>query len=291
MESERQAETTARLATLIDLLQEEAGDDAPAPPPNAAASWSEAAVRRFFATGEAPAGAGASDNQPGGGVAQPKRSDGDKPDAMTKAQAALTAAHYRSVAFATGIPFLPHGLFEPDDAVLKRLASDTSLRPFGKLLVGRTGELELAAVSFPVGDDAAQHRGIDLRYFYDVKSPKGTGAKLTAAVVFGDRAAIGAGYFTSVHGGALETVFDESTAELVKANLAPLASTIEFSAAIKKPVPLHTTLLLECSIESVTSGGLRINTVASLKDGAVVLATCKAQLVDVGRLQRAAGSA
>jgi hypothetical protein len=60
---------------------------------------------------------------------------------------------------------------------------------------------------------------------------------------------------------------------------------------LKKPVPLHTSLRVECAIESVASGGLRIHTVGTLKDEqGTVLATCKAQLVDMGRLARATGA-
>ena len=56
---------------------------------------------------------------------------------------------------------------------------------------------------------------------------------------------------------------------------------------IKKPCPLNTSLLIEASIVSVVSNGLRINTEASLKglDGSVY-ATAVAQLVDMGRIAR-----
>ena len=110
-----------------------------------------------------------------------------------------------------------------------------------------------------------------------------------AVVRFGERAAIGSsstGCHTSTHGGAIETAFDEATAELCKASCAALATTVSFSAQIKKPVPLHASHKLECSIESVESGGLRINTVGTLKDEkGVLLASCKAQLVDVTMLR------
>lgn len=38
---------------------------------------------------------------------------------------------------------------------------------------------------------------------------------IRGAVRFGDGAAIGDGFWTSAHGGAIETVLDEATAELV----------------------------------------------------------------------------
>ena len=173
--------------------------------------------------------------------------------------------------------------------MLGRIAAEPGLLPFQKQLLDGSGTLRCAEVSWPVGDDAAA-RGIDLRYYTQGPGPSlGERATLVAAVRFGYRAGIGGeGFFLSAHGGAVESVFDETTAELVKASLGPLASTIEFSAKIKKPVPLHTSLRLECAITSVA--GLRVNTSGRLLDGAgTELASCTAQLVDLGQLRAANG--
>ena len=63
----------------------------------------------------------------------------------------------------------------------------------------------VALISFPSGDNAAQHRGIDLRYFY--QDPDGAAhPKLVGAVRFGNQAAVGAGFFSGAHGGAIEAV-------------------------------------------------------------------------------------
>ena len=285
MQAEREAETTNRLATLIDLL---AGDDSDlaAVPSDAAATWSEAAVRRYFATGKLPAD-DTTEGQPGGGRPQPPSAAAAAPPALLNAQTALTAEAYRRAAIAAGIPLRRHGLFPPRDAVLTRFAADGNLKPFQKHLVNACGALQLTHVSWPVGDDAAE-RGIDLRYFLDVSRGCGPGSRLVAAVRYGRRAAIGADCYTSTHGGAIETAFDETTAELVKITIAPTASTVAFSCAIKKPVPLDTTLLLECTLESIVPGGLRINTSGTLKDErGVLLATATAQLVDVAKLRQA----
>jgi hypothetical protein len=207
MEAQRQAETTRRLALLIDMLHEEAGEGAPAPPEHAAAAWSEAAVRAFFVHGEAPAEAAAvQPGQPGGGRVQAPPGGGAKPEAATRAQNVLEAETYRAVVLAAGIAERPHGLFPPGDGVLRAIVTDATLRPFEKHLVGASCALERAEVSWPVGDDAAR-RGIDLRYFYKTGAPSGVGAKLVAAVRFGDAAAIGAGFWTSTHGGAVESAF------------------------------------------------------------------------------------
>lgn len=287
MQAEREGETTRRLATLVDLLGEESSELCALIPANAASSWSEAAVRRFFATGELPdADEAVNEQQPGGGRRQPPSAPAEPPAALQKAQAQLTAKAYHAAAVAAGIPFRRHGLFPPDDPVLTKIAGERSLRPFQKHLVDGNGQLQLTQVSWPVGDDAAM-RGIDLRYFIDTSRGFGVGARLVGAVRYSKRAAIGADCFTSTHGGAIETAFDEATAELAKASVAPLATTIEFQCQIKKPVPLDTTVWIECTMDSLASGGLRINTSGTMKDAnGVLLATVKAQLVDVGKLRQ-----
>lgn len=288
MQAEREAETSRRLAALIDLLGEESPERVP--PADAAAWWSEKAVRRFYATGELPPADDVTDGQPGGGRPQPAKGAAEPPPALLKAQAALTAQAYLEAAVAHGIPRRRHGLFPPGDAELNKLASNKSLKPFQKHLVDEHGALKLTQISWPVGDDAAE-RGIDLRYFIDTSRGMGVGARLVAAVRYGKRAAIGADCFTSTHGGAIETAFDEATAELAKIAIAPTATTVEFSCAIKKPVPLEETLCLECALDSVASGGLRLNTTATLKDArGVLLATAKAQLVDIAALRKAQGT-
>ena len=288
MQAEREAETSRRLAALIELLSDENPEHAL---PDAAAAywWSEAAVRRFFLTGELPPEANVDDSQPGGGRPQPKNGPAGPPPALLKAQHELTAHAYRSKVVEAGIPRRRHGLFPPNDELLSTLAADAILKPFQKHLVDEHGALLLTQVSWPVGDDAAL-RGIDLRYFIDT-SCYGVGACLVAAVRYSKRAAIGADCFTSTHGGAIETAFDEATAELAKCSIAPTATTVEFSCAIKKPVPLNETLRLECVLDSVASGGLRINTSATLKTTqGVLLASATAQLVDIAALRKAQGT-
>ena len=289
MQAERETEMRRRLETLVELLSDEEPERAGGLPADAASTWSEAAVRRYFATGELPADDITDLKLPGGGRPQPRCSPAEPPPALLQAQNALTADAYRQTVIAAGIPLRRHGLFPPGDATLLSFVADSNLRGFQKHLVDASGTLRLAQVSWPVGDDAAE-RGIDLRYFFDSSKGCGAGARLVAVVRYNRRAAIGADCFTSTHGGAIETAFDETTAELAKITVAPTATTIEFHATIKKPVPLDTTLILECTLESIPPGGLRINTCGTLKDSrGVLLATCTAQLVDVAKLRKAQG--
>ena len=204
METERHAEMTSRLSALVDLLSDDSGLT---PPPEAAATWSEAAIRRWFLTQEVPATAVVDGSQPGGGVVQ-RVPEGPPPTALVSGQDALPVDAYRAAAFARGIPPRPHGLFPPACPVLGRIAADASFAPFEKLLVDATGRLSPTLISWPVGDDAAS-RGIDLRYFAQKANAKGA-STLLAAVRYGARAGIGGdGFHTGAHGGAIESAFDE----------------------------------------------------------------------------------
>ena len=194
---------------------------------------------------------------------------------------------YRKVAFAAGIPFRPHGLFPANDAILAELSADATCTPFQKHLRGPSGPNDLVLSSWAVGDGAAAH-GLDLRYFYRRRAAGEKWATLVGAVRLGDRASIGSGHWTASHGGAVETVLDESTAELAKSELFPTATTSEATFKMKKPAPLHQTLRIKCWVESVQ--GLKAVVCGKiLNNNDELVAECKASLVDVARLQQAMG--
>ena len=46
----------------------------------------------------------------------------------------------------------------------------------------------------------------------------------------------------------MESLLDEATAELGKMEFSPMLSTIEADFKIRKSVPLHTTLKIECEV-------------------------------------------
>jgi hypothetical protein len=48
----------------------------------------------------------------------------------------------------------------------------------------------------------------------------------------------------------IESLLDESTAELAKMEFTPLLSTIEANFKLKKSVPLHTTLRIDCKVDN-----------------------------------------
>jgi len=198
------------------------------------------------------------------------------------------ARDYRRHVFARGIPFRKHGLFPIDDAVLTEMSLDASLRPFQKAIPGPERGTFVTCESWAVGDEAAR-RGLDLRYFYKETASYGSGEypELVAVARVGDEAAIGTNTWHLAHGGCIETILDETTAELVKCWRAPCCVTIELNAKIKKPLPLHTTVKVQVRIKSVQSEGLRIWTTATMTDpSGDVLATCDACLCDAGMLNR-----
>jgi len=202
------------------------------------------------------------------------------------------AADYRRHVFKTGIPFRKHGLFPMRDALLMELSRDNSLRAFQKATPGLGRGVFVTCESWAVGDDAAK-RGLDLRYFYRERARTGSSEypELVGVARVGDTGAIGIQTYNLAHGGCIETIRDEATAELVKCWRAPCCVTIEMNVKIKKPLPLHHTVKIQVQIKEVQSHGLRIWTTARLTDpsaplGEDVLATCEAQLCDSGMLNR-----
>lgn len=164
-------------------------------------------------------------------------------------------------------------LFPDDDAVLADLAECNA--PFQKHVDG-----VLSTDCFATGARAAAERGIDFRYF---ATPE---RELVGALRFGDRARIDAkhGTFRTVHGGAVETVLDEATAEACKLVDAPNCATHEFSIKLKKPALPDTTYEVHARVLSVR--GFRVFTEGTITrpDGTVV-AEAKATLINLTALQ------
>jgi hypothetical protein len=148
----------------------------------------------------------------------------------------LSPAAYLAACGADGIPDRPNGLFPPGDRVLTEMASRSqggsaggALVPFQKhLFVASREAWVLTENSFVVGNAAAAERGIDLRCFYDPG-----GRKLLAAVRFGEKAMIGMPDMMSAHGGAVEALLDETTAELMKIQHGPNTVTRKLTAQVQ----------------------------------------------------------
>ena len=137
------------------------------------------------------------------------------------------AEMYRDAALAHGIPPRPHGLFPPDDKLLKDFNKAKHILPFEKHILfwdaprcpasgGKTRAALHADEGYTHGDSACIGRGFDFRYFWDSSS-----LKVVAAVRYSLKAVGGwsaqedenspAWGSTLVHGGCVETIMDELT--------------------------------------------------------------------------------
>ena len=225
--------------------------------------------------------------QPGGGItAMQTQADRYNEVDISHAKALPDALSYMDTSLRTGILHRPNGLFPPEDEVL-RVLQQKGYKPFEKhLLDVQSNALVPSFHSWAAGNDAANH-GLDLRCFLDIDTVEEmVGAKLFAAVRFGDLASIGNGM--SAHGGAIETALDEATAELAKITngVACVTSSIEYK--LKKKVRLHRTYKIDAEIVKVGPGGLRIYIDAFLKDlDGSVLVACAAQMANIAKLKSA----
>lgn len=192
---------------------------------------------------------------------------------------------YQEFALAAAIPSREAGLFTADDEAIGLLLT-SGLKPFTKALPMPTadGGLALACVAdgWASGDSATQH-GMDLRMFINPGTEEQT---LQAVVRFGDYAMIGRGFKgMTVHGGAIETCLDETTAELVKFKLYPMAATTSITFNIKKAVETQTTYLIKCEVVKEMIKNIKCEVTGKLTDmQGSLFADCTAVLVNGGQL-------
>jgi hypothetical protein len=275
--------------------------DVPPPPDDELPAWSESEVRAYFSSGGSARPEPRDLSVPGGARDVAFGSERTKPEnaprvADATRDATLTSARYRAAAFAHGVPFRANGLFPLGDRLLTELAADPNLRAFQKNVLSYHATPESpdadAVVSYRVAEswahgDGAARAGLDLRCFYRETSDQNkTGPSLTAAFRLGDGAAIGKFAFTNAHGGSIETVLDETTAELVKCFRAPNCATTELRAKILKPVALHKTYRVDCWIASATQFRLRTEGKITDPEDGTTYATCEATLADLSAIEK-----
>jgi hypothetical protein len=275
--------------------------DVPPPPDDELPAWSESEVRAYFSSGGSARPEPRDLSVPGGARDVAFGSERTKPENAPRVSdatrdATLTSARYRAAAFAHGVPFRANGLFPLGDRLLTELAADPNLRAFQKNVLSYHETPESpdadAVVSYRVAEswahgDGAARAGLDLRCFYRETSDQNkTGPSLTAAFRLGDGAAIGKFAFTNAHGGSIETVLDETTAELVKCFRAPNCATTELRAKILKPVALHKTYRVDCWIASATQFRLRTEGKITDPEDGTTYATCEATLADLSAIEK-----
>ena len=153
--------------------------------------------------------------------------------------------------------------------------------PFEKHLPGEGSPYEMLPEGGWITGAAAIERGIDLRLYYKEPEDEGIHGWVLGAVRFGDGSSIGAGFKLPAHGGAIETVLDEATAEVGKMEAFPFLATREISFKIIKSVPLHTTLLVRCQVQKVKGLKCWVTGQIEYPNDGVVLASCEAVLVNM----------
>ena len=207
------------------------------------------------------------------------------------------ASMYRDAALSHGIPDRPHGLYPTDDPLIKELTKDKTMLPFEKHImfwdtpnpIGKPDVKRIclhADEGFTHGNSACIGRGLDFRYYWD-----SIHLKVVAAVRY-SRAAVGGWSSlastdsqdesppwanTLVHGGCVEAVLDELTAEVMKINISPEMVTSEMTVKLKKPSVPGQTYRAEAMIESVSPPRVVIKgTIKTLagEDVAIATATC-----------------
>ena len=270
--------------------------DVPLPPDDEIPSWSETEVRSYFSSGGCERPELRDIGLPGGGRDIAFGCDRCHPENAPQVNGKtsdlfLTPTNYRAAAFKHGIPFRKNGLFPIKDALLTALAKDKTTTPFCKNVVAFESSGDINQMRFEVAEswangDGAAMAGLDLRCFYRGKTSTNQFGTLIAAFRLGSGAAIGKEMYTSAHGGSVETVLDETTAELVKCARAPNCATTELTAKILKPVSLHKTFKVECEIVSVTDFRARTKATITDPETGAVYATCDATLADIGAILR-----
>jgi len=136
----------------------------------------------------------------------------------------------------------------------------------------------VALDTWATGDQASHERGIDLRYFH-------VGRELHGLLRYNEKATIGAELLMSCHGGAVESVLDEATAELMKIQHSPNTVTRKFTASILKPVPAFETLVVGCTYTKELAGGLVIVIEGTISDSSgALLARATAEMVDPSKM-------
>eukprot|EP01043_Picozoa_sp_COSAG02_P023882 COSAG02_NODE_1288_length_13447_cov_17.387549_9_plen_366_part_00 len=218
----------------------------------------------------------------GGLVEQPPPITGSFPVGGWKARNPqdMTSAAYREEAVAAGIPFRPHGLFGPADAdALREMAARPGAAAFQKHLWDLDAQRwAIATDTWATGDQASAQRGIDLRYFH-------IGRELHGLLRYSAKATIGAELLMSAHGGAVESVLDEATAELMKIQHSPNTVTRKFTASILKPVPAFETLAVCCTYTKEMAGGVVVVIEGVIKDSkGALLARAIAEMVDLSKM-------
>jgi len=202
---------------------------------------------------------------------------------------------YREVALMRGVPTGRRTLFSRDDPQLTRMLASDTLFAFEKHILLSTSPDDHRVVhcdeGFVHSESAVVGRGLDLRYFWDSESLRLTGVvAFSLAAVGGWSAGRGNGGeawgSTMVHGGCIEAVLDELTAEVMKVNVAPEMATSEIVVSLQHgPLP-YVTYLIEAEVVDFRPPIVTTTAVIKSVDGQVI-ATATARNAMLDRVAKA----
>mmetsp|Transcript_2453 Transcript_2453/g.8516 ORF Transcript_2453/g.8516 Transcript_2453/m.8516 type:complete len:425 (+) Transcript_2453:56-1330(+) len=306
---------------LAEELAAQFNGDATALPDEAKSEWSEAELQMFFASGgqitpppNPKLRAAARELEAKHDLRSPAQIEADAALELAREAAQKApwwekvteldrqkAGVYRDAALARGIPDRPHGLIPADDPHFRQLHKAKHILPFEKHILfwessqphikgGADGESRSVALhadeGYTHGDSACAGRGLDLRYFWDSST-----LKVVAAVAYSQKAVGGWSAVedetstrwrsTLVHGGLLEAVLDELTAEVMKINIAPDMVTSEMTVRFKKPSSPGVVYKAEAAIVDVSPPLVTVSgRILTQGDEEVITCTAKCAMLD-----------
>lgn len=179
-------------------------------------------------------------------------------------------------------------LFTADDPVLRRAARGRA--PYAKHLLQRTPDgkftFKPTQKGWTIGRKAAES-GLEYRAFFEPGSAK---RKTFGAVRFSSSArADEDGFDDFVHGGAIQSLLDEATAECAMATVCVLPTTAEASFKILKKVVPDKSLLFECEVVEELIPKIKFKVVGKLlePESDALLAQCTATIANIGAIPEA----
>jgi len=253
---------------------------APAPPAAAAAATPAPAPARTPALPSAP---------PMASLGGP---DGQKIFPLSEWVGEHGVSHFQETVLAFGEPARGDwSLFQSGDPVLKQARGPRA--PYHKHLLYKDPEgfsFRPTTEGWTVGEKAARS-GIEYRAFFE---PGTAQPKTFGAVRFSDAARADAnGFDDFIHGGAIQTLLDEATAECAMIKKCVLPTTVEASFKIQKKVTPNRTYLFECEVTEEITRGVKYKVVGkllephALKPSEAILAVCNATIANIGAIPAA----
>jgi len=172
---------------------------------------------------------------------------------------------------------------EANDAVLATLDRDSNMLPIPNV---NLREGQCCVNENWTSGNAAAGIGLDIRMYANMASQASScvGCQIVCAVRFGNNPGIGVrpGAASGVHGGAIQSVMDEITAQCVRYWAAPACTTRKINHIISGRVFQFQTYRCKCEIEKIQDDGCVYVSCAKLMDPlGKVVCTSRADMLDL----------